>query len=87
MSRTVMQQALDALEKNTTDRDQRCTYCGQHHCSIDCDVSAAIEALRTELAKLEPVPVATVHRINGLTVGYLEIMLPVGTKLYTREQL
>jgi hypothetical protein len=27
-------------------------------------------------------PVATVQCINGVTIGYLEIMQPVGTKLY-----
>lgn len=34
----------------------------------------------------EPVPAATVHRMNGVTFGYLETILPVGTKLYTKEQ-
>jgi hypothetical protein len=28
-------------------------------------------------------PVATVQCINGITIGYLEVMQPVGTKLYT----
>ena len=28
-------------------------------------------------------PVGTVQRINGITIGYLEIKQPVGTKLYT----
>jgi hypothetical protein len=28
-------------------------------------------------------PVATVQCIHGITIGYLEIMQPVGTKLYT----
>ena len=28
--------------------------------------------------------VATVQCINGVTIGYLEVRLPVGTKLYTR---
>jgi hypothetical protein len=28
-------------------------------------------------------PVATVQCINGITIGYLDVMQPVGTKLYT----
>jgi hypothetical protein len=28
-------------------------------------------------------PVATVQCINGVTIGYLDVMQPVGTKLYT----
>ena len=33
--------------------------------------------------KPEQEPVATVRCINGITIGYLEVMQPVGTKLYT----
>jgi hypothetical protein len=33
--------------------------------------------------KPEQEPVATVQCIHGITIGYLEIMQPVGTKLYT----
>lgn len=29
-----------------------------------------------------PEPVATVQCINGVTIGYLEVMQPIGTKLY-----
>ena len=43
--------------------------CVQH----DCDKCKAAE-------KQEPV--ATVQCINGLTIGYLEVRLAVGTKLY-----
>jgi hypothetical protein len=35
------------------------------------------------LAQPEQEPVATVQCIHGITIGYLEIMQPVGTKLYT----
>jgi len=31
----------------------------------------------------EQEPVATVQCIHGVTIGYLEVMQPVGTKLYT----
>ena len=34
-------------------------------------------------AQPEQEPVATVQCIHGITIGYLEIMQPVGTKLYT----
>ena len=30
-------------------------------------------------------PVATVQCINGVTIGYLDVMQPVGTKLYTTQ--
>ena len=33
-----------------------------------------------------PEPVATVQRINGITIGYLDVMQPVGTKLYTHTE-
>lgn len=42
-----------------------------------------IAALRDRLAQPEQEPVATVRCINGITIGYLEVMQPVGTKLYT----
>jgi uncharacterized protein (DUF2237 family) len=35
------------------------------------------------LAQPAQEPVGTVQRINGITIGYLEIKQPVGTKLYT----
>jgi len=42
-----------------------------------------IKELRAELAALQhQEPVATVRCINGVTIGYLDQMLPVGTKLY-----
>ena len=31
-------------------------------------------------------PVGTVQCINGVTIGYLDVMQPVGTKLYTAPQ-
>jgi hypothetical protein len=36
-----------------------------------------------KLAQPAQEPVATVQCIHGITIGYLEIMQPVGTKLYT----
>ena len=41
------------------------------------------DLLRRRLAQPEQEPVATVRCINGITIGYLEVMQPVGTKLYT----
>ena len=42
----------------------------------------AVDALEAEQAQAVE-PVATVQCINGVTVGYLDVMQPVGTKLYT----
>jgi hypothetical protein len=42
-----------------------------------------VAALSERLAQPEQEPVATVRCINGITIGYLEVMQPVGTKLYT----
>ena len=46
------------------------------------------ESLSTVLEQPQPVqqPVATVQCIHGVTIGYLEVMQPVGTKLYTSPQ-
>jgi len=33
--------------------------------------------------RTEQEPVATVQCVNGITIGYLEVMQPVGTKLFT----
>lgn len=43
----------------------------------------AITAIREALAQPDQKPVATVQCINGVTIGYLEVMQPIGTKLYT----
>ena len=40
------------------------------------------KALEAEQAQAVE-PVATVQCINGVTIGYLDVMQPVGTKLYT----
>lgn len=42
------------------------------------DAARIIEALTQPAQE----PVATVQCIHGITIGYLEIMQPVGTKLY-----
>ena len=42
-------------------------------------VSKALEAEQAQAVE----PVATVQCINGVTIGYLDVMQPVGTKLYT----
>ena len=42
----------------------------------------AVDALEAEQAQAVE-PVATVQCINGVTIGYLDVMQPVGTKLYT----
>ena len=41
----------------------------------------AVDALEAEQAQAVE-PVATVQCINGVTIGYLDVMQPVGTKLY-----
>jgi hypothetical protein len=43
----------------------------------------AITAIKQALAAPAQEPVATVQCINGITIGYLDVMQPVGTKLYT----
>ena len=50
---------------------------------LEKDGIAIKTALRERLAQPEQEPVATVRCINGITIGYLEVMQPVGTKLYT----
>jgi hypothetical protein len=42
---------------------------------------ALAESRRKVAAPVQPV--ATVQCINGVTIGYLDVMQPVGTKLYT----
>jgi hypothetical protein len=61
---------------------------GEHPapCARHCEATAfqiVINNLKAQLAQPEQEPVATVQCIHGITIGYLEIMLPVGTKLYT----
>lgn len=66
---TAAQQALEALESG----------------KLLCEVTAASMlrvALEAEQAQAVE-PVATVQCINGVTIGYLDVMQPVGTKLYT----
>jgi hypothetical protein len=43
----------------------------------------AITFAKEELAAPVQEPVATVQCVNGITIGYLEVMQAVGTKLYT----
>lgn len=45
-------------------------------------IGALLKALTDEQAQAVE-PVATVQCINGVTIGYLDVMQPVGTKLYT----
>ena len=62
------QQALEALESG----------------ALLCELTAASMlrvALEAEQAQAVE-PVATVQCINGVTIGYLDVMQPVGTKLY-----
>ena len=40
-------------------------------------------AIKEALAQPGQEPVGTVQCINGVTIGYLDVMQPVGTKLYT----
>jgi len=47
------------------------------------DIDNAKDVIKAALAQPEQEPVATVQCIHGITIGYLEIMQPVGTKLYT----
>lgn len=75
MNRELMKQCLDALLTSKPHDDFPIEY-AQHF--------AVIEALKAELAKPEPEPVATVKTINGVRFGYLEKRLPEGTPLYTK---
>jgi len=70
-----------------------CNECGLQQftsaiCEADLDYLACSncggnEFHKEALAQPEQEPVATVQCIHGITIGYLEIMQPVGTKLYT----
>lgn len=70
-----------------------CNECGSQQftsaiCEADLDYLACSncggnEFHKEALAQPEQEPVATVQCIHGITIGYLEIMQPVGTKLYT----
>ena len=68
----------------------RCTYCdgtGDVH-SITGEWRGACCCEAGKAPQPQPVqePVATVQCIHGVTIGYLEVMQPVGTKLYTSPQ-
>jgi hypothetical protein len=73
--RKLLEQALEAL-KNVRRYDKENLY------ELDDDITA----LNERLAQPEQEPVATVQCVNGITIGYLEVMQPVGTKLYTAPQ-
>ena len=47
------------------------------------DRAAFQTLMESLLAQPEQEPVATVQCVNGITIGYLEVMQPVGTKLFT----
>lgn len=49
-------------------------------------VLAAIREALAEQPAQQREPVGTVQCINGVTIGYLDVMQPVGTKLYTSLQ-
>lgn len=87
MNRALIQQVLDALEKLAEQSD----------CDIDPFTfgryggNLAIQALRAELAKPEPEPVA-IYRFSHLLGEYgvkwmITSELPDGTLLYTKDQL
>mgnify|MGYP000029008702 CR=1 FL=1 len=75
--RELMQQALEALEEINK------LSIGENAICLPAEIDEAMDALRERLAQPEQEPVATVRCINGITIGYLEVMQPVGTKLYT----
>lgn len=52
-------------------------------CRLGNQLDALEKALEAEQAQAQAVePVATVQTMNGVTFGYLDVMQPVGTKLY-----
>jgi len=84
MSRAAMEQALGALECNTSDGNSGCcVYCGTVPCVKSCEVNQAIEELRASLAKPDSawMPIKTVpndmaarlYRVNGFCVqGFVD---------------
>jgi hypothetical protein len=66
--------ALEALKESQTDNDTMEFWDRK---------TKAITACEKALASPVQEPVATVQCINGITIGYLDVMQPVGTKLYT----
>ncbi len=57
----------------------------ESHALRNCEAGTKAEPLFTHPAPPAQAvePVATVQCINGVTIGYLDVMQPVGTKLYT----
>ena len=54
--------------------------------AVAADQAMTIALLRAEQPAQQQEPVGTVQCINGVTIGYLDVMQPVGTKLYTSLQ-
>ena len=73
----VLKLALEALQE---------VYWSSRSAKHDEAITALREALAEQPAQHQE-PVGTVQCINGVTIGYLDVMQPVGTKLYTKDQL
>lgn len=87
MNRALLQQALDALEHCVMSSGGE-TGCEHQFGICFCAENAAIESLRTELAKPESEPVGYVYWAKGHAEGALDNQtLKPGTPLYTKDQL
>jgi hypothetical protein len=94
--REIMQQALDFLvggnfayptKLATALRERLAQPDPRNQCGETCERAKLCAVCLAEMgeqgSKPEQEPVATVQCVNGITIGYLEVMQPVGTKLYT----
>lgn len=70
--REALRMALEALEAHA-----------DFGIKSDKAIAAIKEALAQSSDSVEQEPVATVQCIRGVTIGYLDVMQPVGTRLYT----
>ena len=76
--------ALEALRSAAAELYRASSYCNTYEVlgNTNDAITAIQQALAAQPAPVQE-PVATVQCINGVTIGYLDVMQPVGTKLYT----
>ena len=80
------QQALDKMAENARELGLDYTPAQTDWEAVAADQAMTIALLRAEQPSQHQEPVGTVQCINGVTIGYLDVMQPVGTKLYTAPQ-
>ena len=77
-------QERDELQKQVWRYEKNGVTCQTYQHKIDRTCSECnVQEDYTTTPQIEQEPVATVQCINGVTIGYLDVMQPIGTKLYT----